>query len=79
MNKKNLKISYDKESKVFSVEIKKGKSVDSDIFDNVVIDYDRQGKIVRVNFYSLNFDVFKENLRELKNISRDYKIPLLVK
>lgn len=42
--KKNIKILYDKESKVLSVEMKRVKSVDSDIHENVVIDYDKRAK-----------------------------------
>lgn len=47
--KKKQKIEYDKESKVLSIEMRKGKSVDSDIHDNLVIDYDKMGNVVRVN------------------------------
>lgn len=79
MNKKNMKISYDKESKVFSVEMKRAKSADSDIHDNVVIDYDKNGKVVRVNFYDFSFNAFRENLKELKNFTRKFKVPLSVR
>lgn len=78
MKKQNLKISYDKESRVFSVEIKKSKSVDSEICDNVIIDYDGKGKVVRVNFYDFNFSDFKNDLKKLKNVVSHYKAPLLV-
>lgn len=37
------------------MEVKKARSVDSEIRDNVVIDYDGKRKIVRVNFYDFNF------------------------
>ena len=79
MNNKNLKISYNKEAKVLSVEMRKMKSVDSDIHDNIVIDYDKRGKVVRVNFYDFNFDAFQESRKELKNFTRNFKAPLLVK
>lgn len=79
MKNKNFKISYDRDSKVFSIEMKKVKSVDSDISNNVVIDYDKNGDVVRVNFYDLDFNAFKDNLRTLKTITRNFNAPLLVK
>jgi len=79
VKKKNIKISYDKETEVFSVEMKKAKSVDSDILGNVVIDYDKKGKVVRVNFYNIDFSSFKESLRVIKNFTRKFRAPLLVK
>ena len=42
-------ILTDKDSKVLSINMKKAKSVDSDIHGNVVVDYDKQGNAVRVN------------------------------
>ena len=56
MSRNNPKIIYDAASKVLSVEIEKKKSVDSDIQGNVVIDYDKQGKIVRINLYDFSHD-----------------------
>lgn len=79
MKEKNIKISYDKESEVFSVEMKKAKSVDSDILGNVVIDYDKKGKVVRVNFYNFDFSAFKENLEVIKDFARKFRAPLLVR
>jgi len=32
----------------------------NDVRGNVVIDYDKQGEIVKVNFYNFSFDLFKE-------------------
>lgn len=71
MKKKSPKFQYDKESHVLSVVVKPGKSADSDIQGNVVIDYDKSGKIVRVNFYGFNFDNFRNNLKALKNFARE--------
>jgi len=53
------KISYDLESKVLSIQIKAGKSVDSDIQGNLVVDYDEKGNILRINFYDFNFSRFR--------------------
>lgn len=60
--KKKQKIEYDKESKVLSIEMRKGKSSDSDIYENLVIDYDKAGNVVRVNVYGIDFSAFKEVL-----------------
>lgn len=66
MKKSSPKILYDKESQVLSWQLKKGKSVDSDIQGNVVIDYNRAGKIVRINFYHMNFEDFKEHKKDFQ-------------
>ncbi|MEK7500599.1 MAG: DUF2283 domain-containing protein [Patescibacteria group bacterium] len=79
MKKKSPKIEYDKESQVLSVVVKPGKSVDSDIQDNIVVDYDKSGKIVRVNFYGFNFDNFRNNLKALKNFARESEVALSVR
>ena len=75
--KKIPKISYDKEAKVLSVELNGAKSVDSDIQGNVVIDYDKSGKIVRINLYDFNFDAFKDNLKKVRAFSRQSKAAIL--
>lgn len=60
------KISYDRESEVLSVEMHRGKSVDSDVRGNVIIDYDAKGNVVRVNFYKFNFDAFRSGAKALR-------------
>lgn len=79
MIKKNPKISYDRESEVLSVEMKRAKSVDSDVAGKVVIDYDKKGDVVRVNFYKFSFAAFRENLKTFKKFSPSLKLPFLVK
>ncbi len=69
MSKKNIKVLYDKKSKVLSVEIGRGKSADSDIQGNVVIDYDKKGRIVRLNLYDFSFDDFRETRPALRSFS----------
>ena len=77
--KNNIKISYDKESEVLSMDFIKSKSSDSDINGNVVIDYDKNGKIVRLNVYSFSFDDFQEVRDDIKDFSRRVSAPVLVK
>jgi len=64
------KIAYDQESNVLSVEFRNAKSVDSDIHDNVVIDYDKAGKVVRVNMYNVNFSDFMKGRSKIKEFSK---------
>ena len=76
MNKKNIqKIEYDKESQVLSLKVSKARSVDSDIRDNIVIDYDKNGKVVRINIYNFSFEDCKDNLRDLKSFSSNFNLP----
>jgi len=70
---KNIKISYDKDSKVLVLEMKRAKSADSEIKDNVIIDYDKKGKVVRVNIYDFSFNNFRESSNELRDFARNYR------
>lgn len=54
-------IKYNKEAKIISIRISKRKSVDSDVKNNVVIDYDKDGGVV-------NIDIMKIGLNEFKKI-----------
>ncbi len=79
MKKNKPKISYDKESKVLMVELKPAKSADSDIHGNVVIDYNKKGEAIRVNFYQFNFEEFAKGLRSLKEFARDSRAALIAR
>ena len=70
MNRNKPKIHYNKASSILSIEMKRGKSVDSDIQGNVVLDYDHKGKIVRINLYQFNFDAFRKSRRTLQRFAR---------
>ncbi len=69
-------ISYDKESEALSIKVGDGKSVDSDVKGNVVIDYDKNDDIVRINLYKFNFDAFQENLSSLKQFTQNSRAAL---
>jgi len=56
-------IRYDKNSKILSIRVSRKKSVDSDVRDNVVVDYDKNGEIV-------NIDIMKINLKEFTKIQK---------
>ena len=62
-----------------SIELGKTKSVDSDISGNVVIDYDENGKIARINFYEFNFDNFRAGLKAIKEFTKKSDIAFSVK
>lgn len=79
MKKKGPKISYNRESQVLEIEVNKAKSIDSDIQGNVVIDYDKKGKIVRINLYNFRFDEFRNKIRAFKDFVRGSKASVLVK
>lgn len=72
--KNKVKISYDKVSGVFSMDFGKAKSSDSDINGNIVIDYDKKGRIVQLNIYDFSFDDFKENKGIIEDFTRYVKM-----
>jgi len=79
MNKNIAKISYDKKSRVLSIEVKKGRSSDSDIHGNVVIDYDKKGAVIRVNFYDFNFESFHKSRKSLNDFIKEHRAAILSK
>jgi len=64
------KISYDSESEVLSIEVRKGKDVDSDVQGNLVLDYDSKGRVVRVNLYQIDFDAFHKHKNDIKHFTQ---------
>ena len=59
--KKNVypKVRYDKEARVLRIQLRPGKSADSDIERNTVIDYDKQGNVVNLEIMGFGLDEFK--------------------
>lgn len=78
MRKPQPKISYDKQSKALSIKLDRAKSVDSDINGNVVVDYDKNGRIICINIYNLDFDSFRRDASALQNFIHA-RSPLAVK
>ncbi|HEY4517075.1 MAG TPA: DUF2283 domain-containing protein [Candidatus Paceibacterota bacterium] len=64
-----VKIDYDKEARILSFRIGRGKSVDSDVQDNVVIDRDKQGRIVNVEIMDVGIDEFKKARPGMRKIA----------
>ena len=51
-------IIYHDEEKILSLRFKRGKSVDSDIEGNLVIDYDAKGAVVGIDIMNINLKNF---------------------
>lgn len=62
-----LRIEYDPEARILSIRFTKKKSVDSDIKDNVVLDYDEKGHLV-------NLDIMEFNLEDLVRLAGKKKV-----
>jgi len=56
-------IKYDKNSNIVSIKISDEKSVDSDVKNNVVVDYDKNGQIVNIDIMKIGIDEFKKILK----------------
>lgn len=78
MSRQEPNIHYDRGSRVLSIEMKRVKSVDSDIRGNVVVDYDRHGNIVRINLYQFSFDAFRKARKAIRGFTRRRETPLVI-
>lgn len=65
-------IKYDSDSKIVSIRVSNERSVDSEIKDNVVVDYDSDGNIV-------NIDVMKIGIGEFSKIRKVIPSPDLAR
>ncbi len=59
MEIKKPKISYDNEARIISIRTSPNKSVNSDIYGNVVVDYGKNGEIVNVDIMDVSLSEFK--------------------
>ena len=50
------KIYYDPEVNILSIKLLSSKSIDSDVFDDLVLDYDADGNIVNIEVMNVNLD-----------------------
>lgn len=50
------KVSYDPEVNILSIKLLSKKSVDSDVFDDIVLDYDAEGNIVNIDLMNINLE-----------------------
>lgn len=59
MAMKKPKIRYDKDARIISIRTSMKKSVDSDVYGNVVVDYGDDGQIVNVDIMDVSLSEFK--------------------
>ncbi len=52
------KIYYNPKEKILSLRLSQARSVDSDVQDNVVVDYDKEGRVVNVEVMEINLRDF---------------------
>ena len=62
------KIQFHKKENILSIRFNNNKSVDSDIHDNVVVDYDKNGQLVNLDIMNISLSDFvkAKNLNKLK-------------
>ena len=61
------KINYDQEAGILTIKVSNKKSVDSDAQKNVVVDYDKDGNIARIEIMSVNLNEFEKEKNYLKD------------
>ena len=59
-------IQFHKKAKILSIRFNKNKSVDSDIQDNVVVDYDKNGQLVNLDI----MDIHLTNFVKVKDLNK---------
>ncbi len=59
MTTKSPTITYDQRSRILSLRLAGGKSVDSEVHGNVVMDYDDAGRLVRVDIMDCSLNEFR--------------------
>ena len=61
------KINYDQEAEILSIKISNKKSVDSDMQKNIVIDYDKDGNVAKIEIMNVNLNEFEKEKNYLEN------------
>jgi len=61
------KINYDQEAKIMTIQVSGKKSVDSDVQDNIVVDYDRKGEITKIEIMNVGLNEFRKNKKKLES------------
>lgn len=60
MQERGISSSFDEETRTMSIRFSKKRSVDSDIQDNIVIDFDGDGNIVNLDILDIKLSDFKK-------------------
>jgi len=64
-----MKVEYNKKTGILSFRIGRGRSVDSDVQDTVVIDRDKQGRIVNVEIMDVGIEEFRKARSHIRKLS----------
>ena len=51
-----------------TIKVSNRKSVDSDVQDNIVVDYDRKGEITRIEIMNVGLNEFKKSEKKFENL-----------
>lgn len=61
------KIDYDQETNIMTIKISGKKSVDSDTQKNIVVDYDKDGNISKIEIMNIDLNEFEKKEMKLKS------------
>ena len=65
------KIQYHEKEKILSIRLSENKSVDSDVQNNIVIDYDKDGKVVNLEIMPVSLEEFSQTKEYFNEVVRD--------
>lgn len=69
-------IKYDPKVKILKIRLSRKKSVDSDIKDNIVVDYDKNGEICNIEIMKISLSEFMKKQKEVRKlVSRGRLVP----
>ncbi len=62
MIKNNMapQIKYNNDAGILSIRVSRKRSIDSDVNNNVVVDYDENGEIVNIDIMKIGLDEFRK-------------------
>ena len=64
------KIQYHAKEKILSIRLSNKKSVDSDVQDNIVVDYDKDGNVVNLEVMPVSMNEFSQAKQYLAEVVR---------
>jgi len=53
-------IKYNNDAGILSIRVSRKRSIDSDVNNNVVVDYDENGEIVNIDIMKIGLDEFRK-------------------
>lgn len=63
------KIEYDPEVQILKIRLQDGASVDSEIKDNIVLDYDKKGNLVKIEIMEVNLEELAAGSQSKKKLA----------